>query len=189
MSAEEFLNHIRKFEELEATYKKKYEGFHLKLPKELAEIVYTRLPGVESKHKNLKSEVLKIGETYVREIWEWYNHAYSSYFNNQTVNNSYSAQKPQTKAEANKRLELNIKDLPLQYHKEFIEMFWESYDEEHVHDLYKYAFFLKMKEVFAEFYLDDILELESDYLRYLDSSIYLMCSDRFIEEIYELFEF
>lgn len=45
-----------------------------------------------------------------------------------------------------------------------------------------------MKEVFTEFYIDDILKFDSDYLRYFDRGIYLMCSNQFADEIYGLIE-
>ncbi|MCK5344385.1 MAG: hypothetical protein KAR20_13315, partial [Candidatus Heimdallarchaeota archaeon] len=66
------------------------------------------------------------------------------------------------------------------------EVFWESYKEELVGEVFEYAVYEKMKEIFTGFYIDDILEFDSDYLRYFDRGLYLMCSSRFADEIYGL---
>ncbi|NQU54275.1 MAG: hypothetical protein HQ522_17240 [Bacteroidetes bacterium] len=94
--------------------------------------------------------------------------------------------KPTTREEADRKRLKEMSELPDKYHEQYTEVFWESYKEELVGEVYEYAVYEKMKEVFTEFYIDDILELDSDYLRYFDRGIYLMCSRRFVDGIYEL---
>uniref|UniRef100_UPI0032169639 hypothetical protein n=1 Tax=uncultured Draconibacterium sp. TaxID=1573823 RepID=UPI0032169639 len=182
MSIEEFYNFIKRSEEKEAYYKALYDGFSKKLPGSLAEIVFHHLPRLNEK----KADVIKICEKYISEIWEVYNYVYSLNANGGPMADLRPVKKPTTRAEAEQKRLKEIQTIPRKYHKAYSEVFWESYEEELSREKYEYAIYEKMKEVFTEFYINDILDFESEYLRYFDRSIYLSCSCKFIEDIYSL---
>ncbi|MCY1720048.1 hypothetical protein OU798_06825 [Prolixibacteraceae bacterium Z1-6] len=179
---EEFFNHIKRSEETEAYYQALYDGFRKKLPQTLAEIVYQYLPKLKAK----EDAVLSLGKEYVRRIWEQYNEVYSLNRTGGPLINLQPARKPTTRKEAEQKLTKQIKTIPKQHHKIYSEIYWDTYEEKLTRETYEYAIYEKMKEVFTEFYIDDIMEFESDYLRYFDRSIYLMCSNKYVDDVYGL---
>ncbi len=188
MSVEEFLNHIKRFEEKEAYYEMLYKGFSSKLPPELTEIVFKHLPELNKHRKKYENVVFEIAEKYIGEIWEEYNMVNSLNSNKGPMANLSPVKKPKTREEAEKEFHKDKGAIPEKYHEAFKKVFWESYEEDLAGEVYEYAVYEKMKEVFTEFYIDDILEFDSNYLRYFDRGLYLMCSNKFVDEIYGLIE-
>lgn len=185
MSVQDFLDSIRHFEEQEAHYAKLYAGFSNKLPNELVKVVFEHLSELNNKREENIKAVHSIAVKYVDEIWETFNQADGRNAKKDTTPDLRPVCQPQTKEDAEKKLRKEIKVIPDDKHKLYEEIFWESYEEESATEQYKYAVFIKMKEVFAEFYLDDLLKLDGPYLRYFDRSLGLDVS-LFLEEVYEL---
>ncbi|NQU51131.1 MAG: hypothetical protein HQ522_01185 [Bacteroidetes bacterium] len=186
MPSEEFLNFIKQSEERKAYYKALYEGFSKKLPPALAEIVFNYLPELTKQGKNKEQAVLEIGEKYIRNIWEEYNMVYSLNINGGPMAKLNPVKKPTSREEAEKKRLKEIKQFPEQYHKTYTKIFWEQYEDKLAREVFEYSIYEKMKEVFTEFYIDDIMEFNSDCLRSFDRGLYLMCTCSFTEDIYKL---
>ncbi|MEN8117649.1 MAG: hypothetical protein ABFS16_11760 [Bacteroidota bacterium] len=188
MPIDEFYNLIKRQEEKEAYYEELYEGFSNKLPPQLTEVVFKHLPELKKNRIKYEKAVFEIAQKYVREIWEEYNSVYSlNYKGGGPMADLNPVEKPGTGREkAEKRLQKLKKELPAEYHERLQESFWETYEDELATEVFKYAVYEKMKEVFTEFYIDDIMEFESKFLRYLDRSLYLMCTLRFVDEVFSL---
>lgn len=186
MGVQEFLDDINRFEEKEARYAELYKGFSRKLPAELVKVVFDHLPELNNnRDENLKA-VQNIAARYVGVLWDTFNLADGRNAQGGSVPDMKPVRKPQTKGEAENILKEEIKIIPVHQQKLYTKIFWELYDEQQAREQYQYAVFLKMKEVFVEFYMDDVLELESPYLRYFDRCLALdVCL--FLEDVYELF--
>lgn len=188
MSMEEFLARINNFEELEKHYEKLYKAFSQKLPGELTEVVFNHLPDMLEKRDIIYDDVYKTAEKYIREIWESYNNADSCNYSKTPVKDVSPVPKPKTREEAEKELQSELEETPEKYHELYKKTHWECYEDEKPHEMFLYAVFNKMKEVLVEYYMNDILKLEADYLRILEQSIYYMCAIQFVQEIYKLEE-
>jgi hypothetical protein len=186
MPTEEFINFINASEEREAHYKALYVGFSKKLPPALAEIVLKHLTQLTKQGKNKEQAVLEIGKKYIRKIWEEYNMVYSLNVNGGPMADLDPVKKPTSREEAEKKLLKEIKKLPEQHHKVYTGIFWESYEEKLAREIYEYTIYEKVKEVITEFYIDDIMEFNSDCLRHFDRGLYLLCTCGFIEDVYQL---
>ena len=186
MSPEEFLAHINNSEETEKHYAKLYKAFSQKLPEGLTEVVFAHMPGMKEKRDTLYDDVYKIAGKYVGEIWEWYNQTESSNYFKLKVEGISPVPKPKTREEAEKELQSELKGVPDEHHEMYKKAHWEAYELDNPHEVFVYAVYNKMKEVFVEFYMDDILNLDSDYLRMFDEEIYLMCATEFVYNVYGL---
>ncbi|NQU51826.1 MAG: hypothetical protein HQ522_04745 [Bacteroidetes bacterium] len=186
MSAEEFLNFIKRSEETEAYYKALYEGFSKQLPTALAEVVFNYLPKFKNNREKYEKAVFETATKYIREIWDEFDSVNSLNANGGPMADLNPAKKPTSKEDAEQKRLKEIKEIPKQHHKGYTKVFWESYEEELVGEIFVYAVYEKMKEVFTKFYIDDIMEFDSAYLRYFDRGLYLMCTLRFVDDIYSL---
>jgi hypothetical protein len=188
MSIEQFLSHIKNFEEKGKHYAKLYAGFSNKLPGVLADTVFDHLPDLKKHSKTMQPKVLNIAEKYMGEIWEWFNHTYSSQYLKKEVKDVKAVPKPKTKEEAETELKNELKDIPAEHHEGYTEIFWEVHESDQRYKAFQYEIYARMKAVFVDFFMDDVMELESGYLRQFDYDIYLMCAGEFVQEIYGLME-
>ena len=69
---------------------------------------------------------------------------------------------------------------------EFNEIFWDIYENQLKIQEYTLAVFNKMKEVLVKYYYNDIIDLEGNALRKLNSDLYHNAALGLIEEIYGL---
>jgi hypothetical protein len=185
MGWEDFNRFIEDWEEKEKHYQVLYDAYSQNLPTALAEEVFVFFPKLKQKPDTQKA-VVSIGEKYVGEIWEVYNNC--SWLNTQggAMAELNPARKPTTRKQAEQQRLNEIKGLPKKYHARYSKLFWKSYNENFITELFEYAIYEKMKKVFNQYYIDDIMEFESPILRYMDRCIYLTCMHEYVDEIYGL---
>lgn len=143
MSVEEFLNHIKRFEEEKSYSEKLYHGFSRKLPPELTEIVFKHLQKLNEHRKKYENVVFEIAEKYVGEIWKEYDMVYSLNFNNGPMADLNLVKKPKTREEAEKEFHKEKGAIPEKYHEDYKDVFWESYKEELIGKVFEYAVYEK----------------------------------------------
>ncbi|WP_340114537.1 hypothetical protein [Maribellus mangrovi] len=187
MSLEEFQNHIQRFEELEEHYKQLYSGFSKKIALALTELVFLHWDKRVKDRRKIEEELLELGHDFARKIWDEFDHVHWLNSNGGKMAELSEVPKPNDAREkAKSRLGKLKKQLPEDYHSELEQSFWEDYEREFKDVLFTYAVYKKMKEVFTEFYIDDILEFESHILRYFDRGLYLMCTCPCVQKVYLL---
>lgn len=180
-------NLIKRHEEHEAYYKKLFEGFTKKLSPALAELVFQHCPHLAKQRNTCENEILKLGDKSALLIIEDFNNAYWLNNNEGPMADLNAVPLPGSdRAEAEMYCQMLKDELPEECHVEAEEAFWEEYQKQQESAQFKYAVYQKMKAVFTEFYIDDILEFESDILRYFDRSLYLLCTLRYVDEVYSL---
>ena len=182
MSKEEFLENIRRFEELEKKYEALSKELHKKMPEALSALVFKHLPKLLEDGTKKEEIISTITKKYTYEVWEAYNSVNSMQYTNKKVNTT-PVPKPKTKEEEEEELKKELKDIPEKYHNDYTNIFWETIKEDNRHESFNTDVYNKMKEVFTEIYFDDVLALEPDYLRYFDSSIYYLVYE-FLQDIY-----
>lgn len=185
MSVHDFFYQLDRWEERKKYFEEKYKGFSGKLPGELIKVVFEHLPEINNKREEKLKAVQKIATNFVEAVWEAYNMANWCNANNDSVSVLHPVRKPGTKQEAQKKLQKEIQNIPKEHWNEYEVIFWEMYEETYKRESYEYAVFMKTKEVFAEFYFDEVLELESKYLRYFERTLGLDICD-FLEDVYQL---
>lgn len=65
-------------------------------------------------------------------------------------------------------------------------MHWADFEEENREIRHRLGIHDKAKEIIAEFFIDDIVELNGNSLRLLDYYTYSFSIDPYIQEVYEL---
>ena len=183
MPLEEFLKLIRNFQQQEAKYSELAKKFHKKLPEALKTLVFEHQPELLGQKEKQEKNITTIAEKYAGEVWEKFNMAYGRQYTKKEVA-TYKVPKPATKADEEKKLQNELAGLPKKYHKGYCEIFWETSKQNLAHETFVFAVHAKMKEAFTEIYLDDVLSLEPVYLRYFNSSLYLL-ADSFVQDIYD----
>lgn len=168
MGLEDFIRHIENAEIRDKRYEKKFNAFSKKLPRSLTAVVLQHIPEA----KGQETRILEIANEYISHIWELYNRTYSLNTGETVTTEHRVVEKPQTKEEAKVELIKELKDIPRLYRRSYTKVFWEEYRDKHAYQTFKYAIYEAMKNTFTACYLDDVLEWDSDALRYFDRSLY-----------------
>ena len=186
MNREQFLSLLDDYEESRKLSKKCYMAFSTKLTKELTELVFNHLPEIDKKRNEMQAKVYEVAEKYMKEVKESFEWVNSSFYDKSPITKVSVVPKPITREDAEKQLVEELKDIPEEHHELYAKYHWEDYEHDKQHEDFLFAAFNKMKEVLVEVYFESIVDFDSDYLRKLDYAIYLMCAERFVQEVYEL---
>lgn len=184
---DDFHRLIKRQEEKEAHYTALFEGFTKKLPFELSELVFQHNEHLAKHSNTYENELLKLGDKYARLIFEGFNNAHWLNNNKGPMADLNAVPLPGSDREEAEMYCQKLKEqLHEECHVEAEKSFWEEYQKQQESARFRYAVYQKMKAVFTEFYIDDIMEFESHILRYFDRSLYLMCTLRYVDEVYSL---
>jgi hypothetical protein len=156
--------------------------YHKQMPEALVALVLEHLPELLEEKEKFEKIIFPIAQNYTDEIWEDFNVADGIQHSKKGVK-IYKVPKPKTKAEEEQKLLSELQKLPKECHDDYREVFWETREQINANESFVLAVHQKMKEVFAAIYLDDVLSLDSDYLRYFDRSLYFL-ANQFVQEIY-----
>ncbi len=182
---ENFRNTVKRIEEMEAFYKAAFEGFLAKLNRHLIPSVRNYNPRLDN--KDTETQLRQLVQKYAREVFENFNGAHWSNNNPGQLSNLPAVEQPEdNRQKAEQRMNKMKQQYPEDYHAQFEAYFWEDYEKDYKSECFKYAVYSEMKAAFTEFYIDDLLEFESEILRNFDRSLYLMCALPFVEEVYRL---
>lgn len=185
MGLEDFENQIRRMDELDKLYANRYKGFSTELPPALTSVVFEYWPKMAENQATYKPLLFKIGEKYIRKIWEEYNNCYSL---NRSGGPMADLHPVHTIDKLKPKYEKRCQELKSKY-PDAGDEFWdeiirEDYEREKKNLQFKLAVHEKMKAVFNKHYIDDVMEFESHILRYFERSLYLMCALPYVEEVY-----
>ena len=184
---EELHNLIKRHEAYEAYYKALLEGFTKKLSPALAELVFQHWEHLAKQHSSYENQLIKLGDKYARLIFEDFNNAHWLNNNEGPMADLNAVPLPGSdRAEAEMYCQKLKEEVAEEFRVRVEKLYWEEYTKQQESVEFKYAVYQKMKAVFTEFYIDDIMEFESHILRYFDRSLYLMCTLPYVDEVYSL---
>nr|WP_320022699.1 hypothetical protein [uncultured Draconibacterium sp.] len=187
MGLEDFYNLIRRHEEMEKLYTKRYEGFSGELPSALTSVVFKYWPEMAETSAKYKPLLFNLGEKYIGEIWEEFN--YCDGLNRRggpvaELNPVPTIEEFEIDFEKHCR---KLKDtLPDKGDEFWDEICREDYESDKKNLQFKLAVHETMKAVFNKYYIDDVMEFESHILRYFERGMYLMCALQYVDEVYSL---
>ncbi|MCY1719765.1 hypothetical protein OU798_05390 [Prolixibacteraceae bacterium Z1-6] len=179
------LNRLKKqHEENKAHNNALFERFTQKLSPALNEVVFQHLAKNRNTYEN---ELLKLGNKYARLIFENFSNAHWLNNNVGPMADLNAVPVPGSdRAEAEFYCQKLKEEVAEEFRAEVEKLYWEEYTKNQESEAFKYAVYQKMKAVFTEFYIDDIMVFESHILRYFDRSLYLMCTLAYVDEVYSL---
>lgn len=184
---EELHNLIKRHEAYEAYYKALFEDFTKKLSPALVELVYQHCEHLAKQSSTYEKELIKLGDKSASLIYDDYNNAHWLNNNEGLMADLNAVPLPGSdRAEAEMYCQKLKEEVAEEFRAEVEKLYWEEYTNQQESVAFKYAVYEKMKEVFTEFYLDDIMEFESPILRYFDRCLYLMCALPYVDEVYSL---
>ncbi|WP_233145486.1 hypothetical protein, partial [Labilibacter marinus] len=156
------------------------------MSKELFDLAVNNHLELKNRLNILKEPLLKLTEEATQEVFECFDYALWAQKNNKENKEESTVPKPQTKQEAELKLQKELESLPAECREEYPPFFWELYEQRLKESIYKDAVYKAMKKVFVKYYQDDILELDGTHLRRLAVNIYYSCACCFINDVYEL---
>lgn len=182
------LNRLKKqHEENEAYNNALFEGFTKKLTPALNEVVFQHVQHLAKTRNTSENELLKLGDKYARLIFESFGNAHWLNNNEGPMADLNAVPVPGSdRAEAEFYCQKLKEEVTEEFREEAEKLYWEEYSKMQESVAFKYAVHQKMKAVFTEFYIDDIMVFESHILRYFDRTLYLMCALRYADEVYSL---
>ncbi len=190
MSREGFLRRLEQSKREEEKYNQLYRSYEKEFREEFVRVIayYHNVPRQVVIIQ--KREVSILLKRYERKMWESYNINYSSNANKEKVRLFGSLIKPMSKEDFDVRWLNSRKEYKSMLQEEYDEawhrqVFWESALMSIVDTNFKYYIYSLLKKVFTKYYIDDILEFDSDYLRRFDEDIQHIAF-QFVDDIYEL---
>jgi hypothetical protein len=182
MSKEEFLESIFRYDELEAKYEALAKEYEKQMPDSLTNLVFEHMPKLQGEKEKFEKIIYPIAQNYTGEIWEDFNMADWMNRSKDEVR-LFNVPKPKTNEVEEIELVKELQNMQQEFHAEYCDIFWKSCAEINEHNSFVFASHNKMKEIFTEIYIDDVLSLEPVYLRYFDYKLYMQ-ADNFVQEIY-----
>lgn len=189
MDAEEFLRKLGEMENETKLLIKHEQSFIKQLSSSLFIITIENREIVREMGCKAEEYIKELSEKAAEEVLGWLDHALELVSLNIIVNGKYKVPAIQTKQEAEIKLHEEMKFIPQEDEEDrayYSEIFWESYYSELKEASFIHAIFNEMKKVLVDYYQDDIIALDSMYLKDLDSNIYIAARNTFVEAVYEL---
>ncbi len=190
MSKEGFLRRLEQSKREEERYNNLYKAYQKDFRKEflLAIAYYHNMPQAVILKRRIEFNTLI--HRYERRMWESYNINYSHNANKDKVRLYGKMMKPLSKETFDERWHNTRKEYQSMLQEEYDEewhrqVFWESALMSLVDTNFKFYIYELLKKVFTKYYIEDILEFDSDYLRRFDEDIQLIAF-QFVDDIYEM---
>ncbi|MBE0651679.1 MAG: hypothetical protein IH595_12680 [Bacteroidales bacterium] len=152
------------------------------------EHVYHWYPEWQSSRSATIDKIKEITEEAVEEVIQLLYTLSDDCEKGKPVGNKYPVPKPETREEAEMKLYERKKDYPEEDHEYLEQIHWEDFEWEQQRDGFLFETHRLMKKALTDHYLDDILELEADYLRELDSHVYYITAHPFVDECYQIMD-
>ncbi len=192
MNPEEFLDFIRKSDREIKEARKLEKALKKRLSEELFNFIFAHYTSYEPYRTSLSAQ-LKIQCDYCSSrVLDMLSIVISSQESGQPFKGENRVPKVKSKSESQKELQTfiaQIKEVEAVTEEDLAyaeEIHWEDYADEIKHQQFKKGLHDKAKDILVEFYEEDILALEGDYLRMLDSYTYQLAISWFIEMVYDI---
>ncbi|WP_075590813.1 hypothetical protein [Labilibacter marinus] len=192
MDPEEFLNFIKKSDRELKEAMAIEKAFKKKLSEELFRFVFEYYPEFEVYRTKVSAELKDKCAYCSARMLDMLSNVISSQKDNTPFKEGSRAPKVKTRAESEKELQAfiaQINEIKGDFEADIAyaeEIHWEDYEEEIKHQRFKKELHDKAKEILVEFYEEDVLALEADYLRMLDSYTYSLAIHVLIEAVYDM---
>jgi hypothetical protein len=179
---------LRRFDEALKEGERKYRPYSRQLTEDLIEHVYHWYPEWQSKRDATIDRIKEVTEEAVEEVVQLLFTSSDNCEKGRPVKNKYSVPRPQTREEAEIKLQEEKKDYPQEDHENLTQIHWEDFEWEQQHEGFCFKAHHLMKKALTDQYMDEIMALDGDYLRQLDRRIYFIGASIFVQRCYEIME-
>lgn len=190
MSRESFLRLLEEFENKDKYYEALSKRFHAKFKEVFTTLICNYYKVSTAKMEPYREELVELLEEFTNKLWEQYDTVDWARANNNEMKIYGFAPKLKVLDDYEAQW-IEMRDLVRGFSVEDYDEAWhrqmhcsDSYREMVDHN-FKYLIYHKLKEVFTEVYFDQVIELDSHYLRCLDDLIGFVALE-FVERIYGL---
>lgn len=167
-------------EQSAASWKERFDGFQLKLQSELCEFFFSYWPEMETYRESIFSKLNQLAIYPCQEAYHAYLKANINLNKGVVPVCDCNVPKRKSRSEEEKSLKKLLTEFPaLKDNKEYIQSFWDNFEESLKYENFFFGIHNKVKEVLVEYYFGGIDELESEHLRELDSDLYYLSSHVF----------
>lgn len=187
MELSEFLDSLGETAAMFKEYKRQRKAFRKKLSNELVEFFYAKDTAYTARRSATEEALQEIAQRYAIDVLESLNLVEYRQREGLPGKKENAVPKLKTKAESEKELQAFLHLIPsenLEYAKQ---VHWESFEEQQERDIFLLDIHRIMKRILVDSYQEYVMELDSDYLRLLDSYIYTAAYS-FADECSEILE-
>ncbi|MGC9353339.1 MAG: hypothetical protein ACP5D9_05850 [Mariniphaga sp.] len=188
MTPEEFLNEIRKGEERIKQAEETSEAFLNELTERLVEYVYNWYPEYQTRRSATEKQIASVAEEYAGEVIQLFDSISYHSKKGEPVDKKHTIPKPHSREQSEKELQEILKIIPEKNHEYMKQIHWEDFEEQQHHEGFLFEAHRLMKKILTDYYPNEIMELEADYFRMLDSFLYYLGASMFVDKCYEILE-
>jgi len=179
-----FSNIEQRLEVLDIKYGKLAEQIKKRMPEALTAIVIEHIPELQTEKEKNRKIIYSIAQEYTDNIWDDFTMIDMKQYYKKDAE-IVELPRFDTKEEDELDIQKNLENMPEKYHAGYRELREELYDHMKIQDDFVATLYTKMKEIFADVYLEDVLSLDSDYLREFDNTLYFEAY-WFVEDVYSM---
>jgi hypothetical protein len=168
-------------EESAKAWKKRFDGFHLKLQAELCELFFSYWPEMKASRELIDKKLMELAVYSCHEAYLSLGEANEYLRQGLSVLGDQILPVLKSREKEEKELEDLLNEFPNLNNAEFIQSYWEDFELGVKVDNFFFQAHKKIKEALVEFYFESINSLEGDQLRFIDCRLYYWSSIPFSE--------
>lgn len=184
MSLESLFFQMQKYKELEEKFQELYKVYKARLIAEISALTYKYCPILLDDKDITDVKLFDIIDTYAEKVYDAYSYAIHMQSENREVSN-LKIGKPKTKEEGEIELQKELEGMPDMAKQGYTETYWEIFYYFQERELFAEAIHNQVKATFTEIFFNEVMTLDSEYLRNFDWKTYKEVSD-YVNDIYEM---
>ncbi len=182
MTFEESEERFNRIYEKSDRFEKIFNMFSKDYLKSLKEVIQQHRPLIKQNIDNYNKQISHL----IKESMRWALETLFFCMTNDVGDNNVTVPKRTDKNKEQKKLSLQLKNIPVDDKELYSQIFWDGYDEIEKRENYNFAVFNKIKELLVKHYYNEIIELNGNSFRRLSGDLYYLAAENLIEDIYLL---